>query len=59
MMVVLPRVGAEYDVVVEMACQVEPLHAYIRFDVELKYVAPVISALPWLSSEGAEENAPR
>ena len=59
MIVVLPRVGAEYDVVVEMACQTEPLHAYIRFELELKYVAPVISALPWLSSEGAEANAPR
>lgn len=44
---------------VEMANQVEPLQAYIRLDVVLKYVAPVISALPWLSRLGAEAKLPR
>ena len=58
-MVVEPRVGAEYEAVVEIACQAEPLHAYIMFVPVLKYVAPVISALPWLSSVGAEANEPR
>ena len=58
-MVVEPRVGAEYEAVVEIACQAEPLHADIMFVPELKYVAPVISALPWLSKVGADANEPR
>jgi hypothetical protein len=28
-------------------------------DVELKYVAPVISVPPWLSTEGADALAPK
>lgn len=54
-----PRVGAEYELVVLIATQADPDHTPITPVTELKYSAPVISALPSLSTEGAVDLAPR
>ena len=54
-----PRVGAEYELVVLIATQADPDHTPIIPVAELKYSAPVISALPSLSTEGAVALAPR
>jgi hypothetical protein len=43
----------------EMADHEEPDHTYIVLVAELKYVAPTISALPWLSRVGAVDLEPR
>ena len=56
---VLPRVGAEYELVVLIAVHAEPDHTDMIPVVELKYIAPVISALPSLSTVGAVDLAPR
>jgi hypothetical protein len=54
-----PSVGAEYELVVLIATQADPDHTPIIPVVELKYSAPVISALPSLSNVGAVDLAPR
>ena len=52
----LTDVTADAD---EIADQVEPLQAYIVLLVEFQYVAPVIRALPWLSTDGADDLEPK
>ena len=54
-----PSVGAEYELVVLIATQADPDHTPIIPVAELKYSAPVISALPSLSTDGAVALAPR
>jgi hypothetical protein len=54
-----PSVGAEYELVVLIATQADPDHTPIIPVAELKYSAPVISALPSLSNVGAVALAPR
>ena len=58
-MVVLPKVGAVYTVVVAICTQAEPDQAYIALVVEFQYVAPVMSAPPKLSTVGAVALEPR
>ena len=43
----------------EIAVHALPLHAYIVDVVEFQYVAPVIRALPKLSTDGADDLLPR
>ena len=57
--VTLPIVGAEYELVVLIATHAEPDHTDITPAVELKYIAPVRSVLPSLSTDGADVLAPR
>jgi hypothetical protein len=54
-----PRVGAEYVLVVLIATHALPDHTPIIPVTELKYNAPVIRALPSLSTVGAVDFAPR
>lgn len=54
-----PRVGAEYELVVLIATQAEPDHTDITPVLELKYMAPVRSVLPSLSTVGAVVFEPR
>jgi hypothetical protein len=49
-------VTAEAD---DIADQIEPDQAYIVEVVEFQYVAPVISAPPWLSTVGADALEPK
>jgi hypothetical protein len=56
---VLPRVGAEYVVAEEIALHALPVHAYMVLSDEFQYVAPVIRALPKLSTVGADDLEPR
>ena len=58
-MVVEPRVGAEYVLDEDIALHAEPVHAYMVLETEFQYVAPVIRALPWLSTVGADDLEPR